>query len=79
VPSTVLFLAKSPLVGQFDLSSLRDVSSGAAPLDEELSKALTERIPSISWFRQGETHLVTPAQVFNGNQIKYEPANALSQ
>ena len=53
MPSTVLFLAKSPLVDQFDLSSLKDVTSGAAPLGEELSKALTQRIPSISWFRQG--------------------------
>lgn len=53
VPSTVLFLAKSPMVEKFDLSSLKDVSSGAAPLGEDLSKALTQRIPSINWFRQG--------------------------
>ena len=53
VPSTVLFLSKSPLVEQYDLSSLKDVTSGAAPLGEELSKALKERLPSIEWFRQG--------------------------
>ena len=53
MPSTVLFLAKSPLVDQYDLSSLKDVTSGAAPLGEELSKSLKERLPSIEWFRQG--------------------------
>ena len=53
MPSTVLFLAKSPLVEQYDLSSLKDVTSGAAPLGEELSKTLKERLPSIEWFRQG--------------------------
>ncbi|KAJ7379781.1 hypothetical protein OS493_012527 [Desmophyllum pertusum] len=30
VPSTVLFLAKSPLVEQFDLSSLKDITSGGS-------------------------------------------------
>ena len=57
VPPTVLFLAKSPLIDQFDLSSLEDVSSGAAPLGEDLAKALTERLPSIKWFRQGNRKL----------------------
>ena len=57
VPPTVLFLAKSPLIDQFDLSSLEDVSSGAAPLGEDLAKTLTERIPSIKWFRQGNRKL----------------------
>ena len=54
MPSTVLFLAKSPLVEQFDLSNLKDVSCGAASLGEDLSKALTARIPSIKWLRQGD-------------------------
>ena len=57
MPPTVLFLAKSPLIDQFDLSSLEDVSSGAAPLGEDLAKTLTERIPSIKWFRQGNRKL----------------------
>ena len=55
----VLFLAKSPLVEQFDLSNLKDVSSGAAPLGEDLSKALTARIPSIQWLRQGEKFVMS--------------------
>ena len=55
MPSTVLFLSKSPLVEKFDLSSLKDITSGAAPLGEELSKALKERLPSVEWFRQGRS------------------------
>ena len=54
MPSTLLFLAKSPLVEQFDLSSLKDVSCGAASLSKELSKAVTERLPSIKFLRQGK-------------------------
>ena len=53
VPSTLMFLAKSPLIEQFDLSSLQDVSCGAAPLGEDLSKVLMARLPSIKWLRQG--------------------------
>jgi len=36
VPPIVLALAKHPLVDEFDLSSLRFVGSGAAPLSAEL-------------------------------------------
>jgi len=44
VPPIVLALAKHPLVDQFDLSSLRLVGCGAAPLDEELQRACAERL-----------------------------------
>jgi acyl-CoA synthetase (AMP-forming)/AMP-acid ligase II len=43
-PPIVLALAKHPLVDRFDLSSLRYVNSGAAPLDASLSKAASERL-----------------------------------
>ncbi|KNA08214.1 hypothetical protein SOVF_164750 [Spinacia oleracea] len=45
VPPLVLALAKNPTVGNFDLSSIRMVMSGAAPLGKELEDALRERIP----------------------------------
>ncbi|KAK8713266.1 hypothetical protein V6N13_148488 [Hibiscus sabdariffa] len=45
VPPLVLALAKNPVVAQFDLSSIRVVLSGAAPLGKELEEALKERIP----------------------------------
>ncbi|HSJ47082.1 MAG TPA: 4-coumarate--CoA ligase family protein [Euzebyales bacterium] len=44
VPPIVLALAKHPVVDQFDLSSLRFVMSGAAPLSAELSEAAGARL-----------------------------------
>ncbi|XWS58751.1 hypothetical protein CRYUN_Cryun08bG0060800 [Craigia yunnanensis] len=45
VPPLVLALAKNPMVAQFDLSSIRVVLSGAAPLGKELEEALSGRVP----------------------------------
>ncbi|KAE8699289.1 putative 4-coumarate--CoA ligase 2 [Hibiscus syriacus] len=45
VPPLVLALAKNPVVAQFDLSSIRVVLSGAAPLGKELEEALRGRVP----------------------------------
>jgi acyl-CoA synthetase (AMP-forming)/AMP-acid ligase II len=44
VPPIVLALAKHPLVDQFDLSSLKQVFSGAAPLGADLAQEAAERI-----------------------------------
>jgi len=44
VPPILLLLAKHPIVDKFDLSSLVDVTSGAAPLKDELAQAVVERI-----------------------------------
>ena len=44
VPPIVLALAKHPLVAEFDLGSLKQVSSGAAPLGEALQRACAERL-----------------------------------
>ncbi len=44
VPPIVLALAKHPLVDQFDLSSLKQVFSGAAPLGAELAGEAATRI-----------------------------------
>ncbi|KAG5061620.1 hypothetical protein AAZX31_01G218000 [Glycine max] len=45
VPPLVLALAKNPMVADFDLSSIRLVLSGAAPLGKELEEALRNRMP----------------------------------
>lgn len=45
VPPLVLALAKNPMVDNFDLSSIRMVLSGAAPLGKELEEALLSRLP----------------------------------
>ncbi|MBW3657035.1 MAG: 4-coumarate--CoA ligase family protein [Actinobacteria bacterium] len=46
VPPIVLALAKHPLVDQYDLSSLTNLTSGAAPLGAELGKAAEARVPT---------------------------------
>jgi acyl-CoA synthetase (AMP-forming)/AMP-acid ligase II len=44
VPPIALALAKHPAVDNFDLSSLRHVFSGAAPLGADLARAVTQRL-----------------------------------
>ena len=43
-PPIVLALAKHPLVDKYDLSELKSIFSGAAPLDASLERACTERL-----------------------------------
>ena len=72
-PPIVLALAKHPLVDSYDLSAVRVVFSGAAPLDSDLSRTCEERLgcPPV---RQGYgmteaspvTHLSDPALVKPG-------------
>jgi 4-coumarate--CoA ligase len=44
VPPIVLALAKHPMVEQFDLSSLKQIFSGAAPLGAELAADASQRV-----------------------------------
>jgi acyl-CoA synthetase (AMP-forming)/AMP-acid ligase II len=44
VPPILLALAKDPAVERYDLSSLRVVTSGAAPLGEDLARLCAERL-----------------------------------
>ena len=44
VPPMVLALAKSPAVATYDLSGLRHLFSGAAPLGQELARAVSQRL-----------------------------------
>lgn len=43
-PPVAVALAKHPMIDDYDLSSLRAIMSGAAPLDEELGRAVTARL-----------------------------------
>lgn len=47
VPPIVLALAKHPLVERYDLSSVRLVNSGAAPLDEGVQQATAVRLHAL--------------------------------
>jgi len=44
VPPIILMLAKQPVVEQYDLSNLKIIMSGAAPLSEEVARACAERL-----------------------------------
>ncbi|XP_060065094.1 uncharacterized protein LOC132545422 [Ylistrum balloti] len=44
VPPVVLFLAKSPLVNNYDVSSIRRIMCGAAPLGEGLTEEVSSRL-----------------------------------
>ncbi|MGN7860106.1 AMP-binding protein [Microbacterium sp. 22303] len=43
-PPIAVALAKHPLVDQYDVSSLQEIFSGAAPLDEHLAEAVERRL-----------------------------------
>jgi len=44
VPPIILMLAKQPVVDQYDLSNLKIIMSGAAPLGEDVARACAERL-----------------------------------
>ncbi|KAK4605043.1 hypothetical protein RGQ29_013213 [Quercus rubra] len=46
VPPIVLAIAKSPEVNKYDLSSIRTVMSGAAPMGKELEDAVRAKLPN---------------------------------
>jgi acyl-CoA synthetase (AMP-forming)/AMP-acid ligase II len=61
VPPIVLGLVKHPAVAQFDLSSVRLVFSGAAPLGEEVARALAGKLgcPVVQGYGMTEASPVT--------------------
>ena len=65
VPPVVLLLAKHPIVDKYDLSSLRMINSGAAPLTRELVESVYERlkIPVKQGYGLSETSPTTHTQV----------------
>jgi acyl-CoA synthetase (AMP-forming)/AMP-acid ligase II len=73
VPPIVLALSKSPIVDDYDLSSLKAIFSGAAPLDEHLTRACNKRL-NLN-IRQGygmtETSPVTHSSPADPASVKY--------
>jgi acyl-CoA synthetase (AMP-forming)/AMP-acid ligase II len=61
VPPIVLGLVKHPAVAQFDLSSVRLVFSGAAPLGEDIARALASKLgcPVVQGYGMTEASPVT--------------------
>ena len=72
VPPIALALAKHPAVDDADLSSLRLIMSGAAPLGAELSAAVGDRldVPTIQGYGMTETSPVTHVSPTEPERIK---------
>ncbi|TFV78619.1 4-coumarate--CoA ligase family protein [Blastococcus sp. CT_GayMR20] len=62
-PPILVAFAKHPLIDQYDLSSLRSILSGAAPLDEQLALAVEQRL------RKGADGGVTVAQGYGMTEL----------
>jgi len=82
VPPLMLFLANHPTVNDYDLSSLKHVTYGAAPIAGKLVAAVKERL-NLELLQQvygmtemGVTH-VTPQEVFKPESIGVVLANNL--
>jgi acyl-CoA synthetase (AMP-forming)/AMP-acid ligase II len=62
-PPILVAFAKHPMIDSYDLSSLRSILSGAAPLDEQLAKAVEQRL------RKGADTGVTVAQGYGMTEL----------
>jgi acyl-CoA synthetase (AMP-forming)/AMP-acid ligase II len=73
VPPIVLALSKHPVVDNYDLSKLKTIFSGAAPLDEHLTRACMQRLACD--VRQGygmtETSPVTHSSPADPAQVRF--------
>jgi acyl-CoA synthetase (AMP-forming)/AMP-acid ligase II len=73
VPPIVLTLSKHPMVDNYDLSKLKTIFSGAAPLDEHLTRACMQRLACD--LRQGygltETSPVTHSSPADPAQVRF--------
>ena len=74
VPPIILALAKHPAVTKYDVSSLRMIFSGAAPLGRELAQACSERlhIKVVQGYGLTETSPVTHYHPHDGDIEKHE-------
>ncbi len=72
VPPILVALAKHPLVDQYDLSSIEFLTSGAAPLGEDLINACAERLNClvVQGYGLTETSPVTHVSPYVADKIK---------
>ena len=54
VPPILVFLAKSPIVDKYDLSSVEFIMSGAAPAGKDLIEGVYKRLPNVRFITQGK-------------------------
>ena len=71
VPPVALALAKHPLVAQFDVSSVKEIFSGAAPLGAEIEAAVGTRFGANSVQGYGMTELSPISHMTCGGNIRH--------
>uniref|UniRef100_UPI0039EEC695 AMP-binding protein n=1 Tax=Sinomonas sp. G460-2 TaxID=3393464 RepID=UPI0039EEC695 len=76
-PPIAVGLAKHPLVDQYDLSSVRVVLSGAAPLDGELGRAVAERLGCTMLQGYGMTELSPLSHLIPSDAAARVPLDAV--
>jgi acyl-CoA synthetase (AMP-forming)/AMP-acid ligase II len=69
-PPVAVALAKHPLIDRYDLSTLRSIMSGAAPLDEELGNAVAQRLncPVVQGYGMSELSPVSHITPIDGGK-----------
>ena len=69
-PPVAVALAKHPVIDQYDLSSLRGIMSGAAPLDEDLGSAVKQRLDCqvVQGYGMSELSPVSHVAPFDGGK-----------
>ena len=75
VPPIALALAKHPAVDGFDLSSLRQVLSGAAPLSADLARAVTKRLGCRMLQGYGMTETSPVTHTNSGPTVETKPGS----
>jgi acyl-CoA synthetase (AMP-forming)/AMP-acid ligase II len=70
VPPIILMLASHPLVGQYNLSALRTITSGAAPLGGALAEACADRLGCVVKQGYGLTETSPVTHVNPADRVK---------
>lgn len=74
VPPLLVFLAKHPLVDKYDLSSLKELWCGAAPLAKETQIAVQKRI-GVKRIQQGYGMTETTLAVLHNGNSEIKPGS----
>jgi 4-coumarate--CoA ligase len=81
VPPIVLALAKQKVVGNYDLSSLVELTSGAAPLGKDLMQEVARLFPSLRirqvWALSGSNNTVSVSHLFQLKNLFHKPSRCL--
>ncbi|MEZ0049187.1 acyl-CoA synthetase (AMP-forming)/AMP-acid ligase II [Mycobacterium sp. MAA66] len=79
-PPVAVALAKHPMVERYRLDSLRGLMSGAAPLDDELGRAVIDRLgcPLVQGYGMSELSPVSHCTPFDGGRELFGTAAPMS-